>query len=70
MYKPTNNANSQGENCPFTFIKFPILDFFPSFLGECISKTFLFLSFLNSWQEKCHPLLIIIGLVNKNPTIL
>ena len=51
-------------------IKFPILDFFPSFLGECISKTFLFLSFLNSWQEKCHPLLIIIVLVNKNPTIL
>ena len=51
-------------------IKFPILDFFPSFLGECISKTFLFLSFLNSWQEKCHPLLVIIGLVNKNPTIL
>ena len=51
-------------------IKFPILDFFPSFLGECISKTFLFLSFLNSWQEKWHPLLIIIDLVNKNPTIL
>ena len=48
MYKPTNNANtnnanSQGENCPFTFIKFPILDSPPpSFLGECISKIFLF----------------------------
>ena len=69
MYKPTNNANSLGENCPFAFIKFPILDSPPPSLGECISKTFLFPSFLNSWQEKCHPLLIIIDLVNKNPTI-
>ena len=48
MYRPINNANFQGKNCSLTFITFPILDFFPPFLGECISKTFL--SFLNSWS--------------------
>ena len=48
MYRPINNANFQGKNCSLTFITFPILDFFPPFLGEFISKTFL--SFLNSWS--------------------
>ena len=62
MNKP--NANSQGENCPFTYI------YFPFFLVECISKTFLFPSFLNSWQEKRRPLLIIMGPVNGCSTIL
>ena len=38
-----------------------LLTYISLFLVECISKTFLFPSFLNSWQEKWRPLLIIMG---------